>query len=106
VIETGTRVRQNQMRTVRPPSERLTKSFTRDLGLASLVTASITFSSGQATAAASTFANFKVGQAVLITGTNLNNGQFVVTATDASTYLTLQPPAANEGAVTATVRTS
>ena len=108
MIETGTRVRQNQLLTVDPPSTRLTKSFTRDLGLASLVSGiSITFNAGtkQATAAGGTFAGFKTGQCLLVSNTVNNNGQFEVLATDNSTYLTLNPPPVTETA-NATIRTS
>lgn len=108
MIETGTRKRQNNLLTVGLPETKLTKSFTRDLGLASLVSGvSITFNSGtgQATAAGGTFANFTTGQCLLIANTQFNNGQFEILATDNSTYLTLDPPPVTETA-NATIRTS
>ena len=86
----------------------MTKGYTRDLGLKTNVTASLTFSAGtgQVTAGAGTFAGFATETTVLIEGTASNNGYFVVTATDASTYLTLSPAPKNEGPVTATLRTA
>ena len=107
MIETGTRVRQNTL-TIGPPTMDLARSFTRDLGLAPLVSGvSVTFNAGtaRATAAAGTFAAFKTGQCLLITNTANNNGQFEIVATDASTYIQLDPPPVTETA-TAGIRTS
>jgi hypothetical protein len=107
MIETGTRRRQCILSN-RPPASSQTKTLTRDVGLATNVTASITFNAGtgQATAAASTFAGFSAGQVLLVEGSNTNNGYFKVSATDASTYLTLFPPPKNEGPLIASIRTS
>ena len=108
MIEVGTRTRQNKLLTVGVPTSKMTKSYTRDLGLASLVSGvSLTFSAATAkvTGPAGTFANFSVGQVLSITNTVSNNGQFEVLATDASTWLTLDPLPVNETA-TASIRTS
>lgn len=107
MIEVGTRRRQNAVNIILPGGSQ-TRTLTRDVGLASNVTASVTFNAGtgNATASAATFTNFSAGQVVLIEGTATNNGYFEVTATDASTYLTLSPKPKTEGPVTATVRTS
>jgi hypothetical protein len=88
-------------------SRRMTKGYTRDIGLSTNVTASLTFNAGtgQVTASAGTFAAFKTEVPVLVENTQHNNGYFVVTATDTSTYLTLSPPPTTEGPVTATLRT-
>lgn len=101
----GTRVRQN-FHNERNPQGALTKFYTRDLGMSKNVTASTTFAAGtgKATAAAATFAAFAVGDDVVVEGTNTNNGYFHVIATDASTFITLDPPPKNEGPVSATVR--
>ena len=88
-------------------SRNMTKGYTRDLGLSTNITASLTFSAatGKVTAAASTFAAFKTQVSILVEGTQYNNGYFVITATDSSTSLTLSPAPTNEGPVTATLRT-
>ena len=84
-----------------------TNSYTRDQGLSTNVAASLTFSAstGKVTASASTVAAFGTNVPVLVEGTQNNNGYFVITATDASTYLTLSPAPTNEGPVSATLRT-
>jgi hypothetical protein len=101
-IALGTRTPQ---RGIRLDSRAETRTHSADKG-APFVQASITFanSTSKATAAASTFAGFQVNLPVLIEGTALNNGLFTVTATDASTYLTLSPAPENEGPITATIR--
>ncbi len=88
-------------------SRNVTESYTRDLKLSTAVTASLTFNSGTAkvTAAASTFAAFKMQVPVLVENTVHNNGYYMVTATDQSTYLTLSPAPTTEGPLTATLRT-
>ena len=88
-------------------SRTMTKGYTRDLGLSTNVTASLTFNAGtgKVTASASTFAAFKTNVDILVENTQFNNGYFVITATDASTYLTLSPSPTTEGPVTATLRT-
>lgn len=88
-------------------SRSMTRGLNRDLGLSTNVTAALTFSAttGQVTATAGTFAAFATNVPVLVASTVYNEGYFVVTATDASTYLTLAPAPQNEGPVTATLRT-
>ena len=103
----GTRVRQN-FRQEHPASRLLSAGYTRDLGMKKNVTAAMTFvaASGQVQAAATTFANFAVGDVVMITGAVLNSGSDrLVVATDASTFLQLDAGVQNEGPITATIRT-
>jgi hypothetical protein len=71
------------------------------------VTASVTFSSatGEATATAGTFTNFDVRDSIVVTGSPTNDGYYTVLATDASTYLTLDPPPKNGGPSTVNIRT-
>jgi hypothetical protein len=47
------------------------------------------------------------GDPILVEGTNLNNGERIITGIDTvnSAYLVIDPPPKNEGPVTATVRT-
>jgi hypothetical protein len=107
MIEVGTRVRQNTL-TIKPDQGRMTRTFTRDLGLKSNVTASITFTTTQLTAANGTFSNFTLNQVILVEGTNLNNGYKTITAIDGvnGAFLTVSPPPVTEGPLTATVRTA
>lgn len=91
-----------------PAAALFDRSLTRDVGMSKLVTASMTFhpSSGKVTAANGTFAPFVAGDPIVIEGTNLNNGERVITAVDAAnqSYLVLDAPPQSETA-TATVRT-
>jgi hypothetical protein len=106
----GTRTKRS-FRQERVTQGHMTRTFTRDLGMTKLVTASITFTSsnGRATGANGTFptSGFIVGDDVLIEGANLNNGYFHITGLDATnqSYLVLDPPPANEGPITVTLRT-
>lgn len=85
-----------------------TRFHQQDQGLAPLVTASLTFGSGSVTGANGTFTPFGhfEQRTVLIEGTNLNNGEFLVTASNGPNFafLALAPPPKAEGPVTATVR--
>lgn len=82
---------------------------TRDPGAAKLATAALTFSAGtgKVSAANGTFSAFVAGDPVLFGGTNLNGGEFLITASDAvnGAWLSLDPPPKSEGPVTATART-
>lgn len=106
----GTRTKQG-FRQERVDQGHMTRTFTRDLGMTKLVTASITFTSAtaEATGANGTFptTGFKVGDDVLIEGANINNGYFHITGLDGTnqSYLVLAPPPANEGPITVTIRT-
>lgn len=102
MIETGTRTRQNQALTTEF-SNGMTRGFTRDVGMSKNVSASLTFGSGQATAA-SGLGVFAVNDLVLVENTNLNNGFFTVTSVAAGA-LGLQPPPKAEGPISATIRT-
>lgn len=102
----GTRTRQSLQR------ERVAQgapngNLTRDLGMSKLVTASITFGSNRLTAANGTFAAFAAGDPLEVTGTSLDRGFFTVLGIDSvnQAYLTVDPPPAALGPVTATVRT-
>lgn len=77
-----------------------------DPGLSKYVSASVTFTSTQLTAANGTFTAFAVGDAILVGGTNKNNGRKIVTAIDGTnqSFLTVDPPPVVESAVTAIVR--
>lgn len=102
----GTRTRQN-FQYGHPPSEQNDRGFSPDLGMTKRVVASITFtaSNGRATGASSTFTNFAGGDRVRINDTASNNGVFQVTATDADTYIALDLPVKEEGAITCEIRT-
>ncbi len=102
----GTRAKTIQKHT-HPAESAPNNALTRDIGMSKLVTASVTFSAGtgKATAAAGTFANFATNDQIVIIGSAANNGFYTVTATDNSTYLTLDPPPKNGGPVTVTIRT-
>lgn len=85
-----------------------TRTRNGDVGMSKRVIASLTFGSGNITGANGTFANtFAVGDPLLVQGTNLNNGYFTVTALDGTNnaFLTVDPPPAAEGPITATLRT-
>lgn len=103
----GTRTRANQLH-IEPAATSMTRSYTRDVGMSKLATASMTFGSGKVSAANGTFASFVAGDLVLAEGVSLNNGYFTVTAIDGTnqSFLTLSPPPKSEGPLTATVRTA
>ena len=86
-----------------------TRMPSHDLGMTKLVTASITFGSGNATGANGTFptTGFAVNDPVLVEGANLNNGYFTITALDPTdqSFLTLDPPPKAEGPISVTIRT-
>lgn len=109
----GTRITQTARRE-RLPQGQETRTITRDVGLATNVTASCTFVNGatkQIQAANGTFAAFNalaLPFAIEVQGVNLNNGFFEVIAIDSvnQSFLTLDPGPKNEGPLTATVRTA
>lgn len=110
-VEVGTRIRQC-FGLEQPPSRALTRSYSADKGLKPRVApgVAITFvgaATSQAQATGGTFANFAVGQNLRINGSASNNGEYRVTATDASTQITLSPPPKAEGPIsTVEIRTS
>jgi len=104
----GTRRKQTVLHN-RIEGSRLTRNFTRDLGMTKLVTASLTFGGGAITGANGTFTGtFAVGDPVFVeAGGAVNNGlMFTVTALDGANnaFLTVDPPPAAE-TVSCTVRT-
>ena len=107
--ELGTRQRQTSYQT-NAPSRQETRTATRDIGMTKNVTASLTFSAatGRVSGANGTFANFVAGDTLLIEGTNLNNGERIVTGIDTTNhaFLSLNFPPQNEGPIAATVRTT
>jgi hypothetical protein len=105
--ELGTRIRASQ------PNNRIdqggdTRYFTRDLGMAKLVTDNLTFATnGNITGAGGEFAPFAVWDPIEVYGTNLNDGFFTITYVDPSgNYITVDPPPKAEGPIAAQVRTS
>ena len=108
-VRLGTRALQGQRRE-HPQGGQMTRSLSGDVSMSKNVTASITFSASlaQLQAANGTFANFVSGDPVFVENTNLNNGEFIITAIDAvnQSYLTVDPPPKNEGPLSATVRTT
>lgn len=107
MIEVGTRSRTTALNG-RTEGGSMTRSLSRDVGMSKLATASMTFGSGEVSAANGTFSAFQAGDVVLAEGTNLNNGFFDVTGIDTvnGAYLTLAPAPKAEGPLSATVRTS
>lgn len=103
----GTRTSQTTLQGA-STSSGVTRSLNTDKGLNKLVTAAITFvaASKQLQAANGTFNNFAVNDAILVEGTNLNNGIFTVAAIDAvnHAFLTVINPPKNEGPLSASVR--
>ena len=92
---------------INPTTRGTDRSLNMDPGMKKRVTASVTFvnsSTNQLQAAGGTFANFAVGDTILVEGANLNNGTWLVNATDASTYLQVNGGVKNEGPITVTVR--
>ena len=59
----GTRSRANQLH-IEPAATSMTRSYTRDVGVSKLATASMTFGSGEVSAANGTFASFVAGDLV------------------------------------------
>lgn len=98
----GTRTKQS-IRQEHLDTRSETASHSADLGMTKRVSASITFSaaSGQLQAANGTFANFAVGDDILVEGANLNNGRFHVNAIDGTNhaFLTVDGGVKNEGPV-------
>jgi hypothetical protein len=81
---------------------------TRDIGMSKLVTAaSITFGSNRLTAANGTFTAFAVNDPIEVFATSGPRGFYTVTGIDSvnQAYLTVDPPPAAAGPVTASVRT-
>jgi hypothetical protein len=87
----------------------MTKFYTRDVGLTTNVTASITFTANTMTGANGTFLNtlWPVNAPIFVEGVNLNNGYFTITGLDNtnSAFLTVDPSPKAEGPISATVRT-
>ncbi len=107
-VQSGTR-QKTGLTFEHPPSQKLDRDYTQDLGLSKNVTASITFvasPTAQLQAANGTFAAFAAGDLILVENTGLNNGVFNVTGIDAvnHSFLTVDNPPQNEGPVTAQVR--
>ena len=106
VIENGTRVSATQANTVGASTRTVNGGYTRDVGLLPIVTGPVVFSTAPPTATlAGAFGAFPVGEAVLVEGTNLNNGLFYVTNVTANA-LTLSPAPKPETPASATVRTA
>lgn len=107
MLETGTRTRANQL-TIAPPEGSQTRSIDGDVGMSKNATASMTFGSGEVSAANGTFTAFGLNDLVIVENTNLNNGYFTVTGLDATNqaFLTLSPAPKAEGPLSATVRTA
>ncbi|MFZ3238752.1 MAG: hypothetical protein WA417_01225 [Stellaceae bacterium] len=87
----GTRTKQG-LKYERLAQGSMTRTYTRDLHMTKLVSASITFTSsnGRATGANGTFptTGFVVNDPMLIEGANLNNGYFTITGLDATNQST------------------
>lgn len=106
----GTRTPQN-IRRIRPDQGRETRTHQQDKGMSKRLVATLTFtaSDGRITGANGDFSAFRVGDPLLVQGTNLNNGHKTVTGLDASdaAYVTVDPPPKDENAVASTlVRTA
>lgn len=86
-----------------------TRTHTRDKGMTKISTpASASFNVDRSvTGSNGDFANFAVGDPLLVGGTNLNNGTFAIIAIDGNNqaFLSLDPPPKTELATTATFRT-
>lgn len=99
-------------RHLRPPGGSFRRTYSADIGMTKLVTASLTFGGGNVTGANNTFpasgqGAFAVNDPVLVLGANSNSGFFTVLALDGTNhaFLTLDPPPKAEGPITVTVRT-
>lgn len=100
----GTRIRSFSQSTAAARGT-MTRAVGRDPGMAKLISASFTFvaSSGLVTIPLQNFDAFAVGDQVLVSDTNLNDGVFLVTAVTTLT-MTLSPPPKDE-VVAGTIRT-
>lgn len=82
----GTRTKQNTSQLL-PPTGQTNNRLSRDVGMSKRVTpANTTFVDGgteQIQGANGDFAPFVVGDRIIVTGSNLNNGEHQVTAIDA-----------------------
>ena len=92
-----------------PPGASETRTHSEDPGMALYAApASTVFSASLGTAvpgSGSLPAGMVAGTTVLIEGTNLNNGTFLVTAYSASLGITLDPPPKSETSTTCIIRT-
>lgn len=108
MIGIGTRTLQGQ-RKEHPSTGNLESGNTRDKGLSKLVTSTATFTAvdGKITGANGDFTAFAVGDPIIIRGSNLNDGERVVTGIDGTNqaFLVLDAAPKDEGPVSVTVRT-
>jgi hypothetical protein len=90
-----------------PAGGSLNSIATGDLGMTKRVTASMTWGSGEVSAANGTFAGFAVGDPIEAIGTVLNAGFWTVTGIDAAnqSYFTLDGSPKSEGPISSTIRT-
>lgn len=93
-----------------PYSGTIGEGYTRDVTMSKLVSgASLTFtaSTGRVSGSNGTFTAFAVNDLVFFSGTNLNQGEHIVTAVDGvnAAYCVLSPAPKDEGPLTATMRT-
>lgn len=103
----GTRTRRNVAHE-RVSQSRPNSVTTRDVGMTKLISASITFGSGQLLAANNTFTSFAVGDGIVVENApEAVCGFYTVTGIDviSATYLIVDPPPQAAGPVSATVRT-
>lgn len=99
------------LRKEHPSSRSQNGSFTRDLGLKDNVTASATFtaSNGRITCANGTFTSkFFAGETIVVSKTNLNNSDYIITGVDGvnAAYLVVDPAPKDEGPLSATIRSA
>lgn len=73
MIEVGTRTRTTRLNGATPQGTQ-TRSFRQDKGLSKFFSGTVTFAAGSAVASSGAFANFAVGDVILIEGTSGNNG--------------------------------
>ncbi len=80
-------------------------SHSADLGMTKRVVASVTFGGGSLSASNGTFANFGVGDDILVEGTSKSNGRYHVNAIDGvnHAFLTVDEGTPTEGPVANTV---
>lgn len=101
--------RSNSLHINAEPSASMTRKEYNNPGMAKLASAvAITFANtGTVSAANGTFSNFVAGDPVNFHGTNSNNGEFLITAIDATNgaYIVVSPPPKAEGPVTCDART-
>jgi hypothetical protein len=105
-IENGTRFTATAAQTVGASTRMFDRGYSRDVGLADTVTGPLVFTtSPPQVTLASSFGGFAAQNAVLVEGTNSNDGLFYVTAVDPSgNFLTLSPPPKPESPASATLR--